>query len=52
LFKKELEALRLKLKNGIISMPDYSFKFEKLLVENSIRDYANLGFWEVDGRAK
>ena len=28
------------------------YEREKLLVENSIRDFANLGFWEVDGRVK
>jgi len=31
-------------------MVDYRFEFEKLKVEVAINEFANLGFWEVDGR--
>jgi hypothetical protein len=50
LYKDEIEDLRKKARSGIIDAPDYTFEYEILLVENSIRDFANLGFWEVDGR--
>lgn len=50
LYDEEVTALRQKLRNGIIQDTDYTFELEKLLVENAIKDFANLGFWEVDGR--
>ncbi|MGI6014349.1 MAG: phage minor head protein [Oscillospiraceae bacterium] len=50
LYDEEVTVLRQKLRNGIIQDTDYTFELEKLLVENAIKDFANLGFWEVDGR--
>ena len=35
---------------GLFSAVEYPYELQKLLVENVIRDFANLGFWEVDGR--
>ena len=52
MYTKDLEVLQHKLRSGIISTSDFNYEREKLLVENSIRDFANLGFWEVDGRVK
>ena len=48
-YQEDIEKLRNKLKNGIINPADYSFELEKMIVENAIRDYSNLGFWGVDG---
>lgn len=50
LYKNEIEELRKEVKSGIIASVDYSFELEKLQVELAIKDFSNLGFWEVDGR--
>jgi len=42
--------LREKLRIGQLDTADYSFELEKLKVENAIKEFANLGFWGVDGR--
>jgi len=31
-------------------MFDYPFEAEKLKIKNAIRNFANLGSWEIDGR--
>jgi hypothetical protein len=49
-YKNDLDALREKVRKGLIEPADYSSEMEKMLIENAIRDFANLGFWEVDGR--
>jgi len=50
IYTDDLENLRSRIKRGILEMADYRHEYQKLIVENAIRDFANLGFWEVDGR--
>ena len=49
-YENDVKVLRDKLKNGTLDYPEYSFELEKLKVEKAINEFANLGFWEVDGR--
>jgi len=49
-YENEFRPLRSRLKDGTLEMVDYQFELEKLKVEKAINEFANLGFWEVDGR--
>ena len=49
-YENRFRPLRSRLKDGTLDMADYQFEFEKLKVEKAINEFANLGFWEVDGR--
>ena len=51
IYKDEIANIRKHVKDGTLEMENYRNEFQKLIVSNAIRDYANLGFWEVDGRA-
>ena len=37
-------------RSGLLELAGYRHELEKIKVENAIKDFANLGFWEVDGR--
>ena len=50
LYKNDIEILRNKIRSGKLDDVEYVFELEKLIVSNAIKDFANLGFWEVDGR--
>ena len=50
IFKNKVDNLRKQIKDGMLKAVEYPYELQKLLVENAIRDYSNLGFWEVDGR--
>jgi len=49
-YENDFSPLRNGLKDGSLEMVDYRFELEKLKIEKSINEFANLGFWEVDGR--
>jgi len=49
-YENDFKPLRNRLRDGVLEMVDYRFEFEKLKVEIAINEFANLGFWEVDGR--
>ena len=51
IYKDEIANIRKRIKDGTLEMANYRNEFQKSIVSNAIRDYANLGFWEVDGRA-
>jgi len=50
IYQNDVNQLRNRIRHGSLEMADYRTEFQKLVVENAVRDYANLGFWEVDGR--
>ena len=50
IYRYDVEGLRKRIQNGTLEMVDYRYELQKLLVEKSIENFANLGFWEVDGR--
>ena len=50
IFGDDVEKLRARIRDGSLEMVEYPYELQKLLVENAIRDFANFGFWEVDGR--
>jgi len=50
IFSNDVEKVRVKIRNGTLEMVEYKFELQKMLVEKSIENFANLGFWEVDGR--
>jgi len=49
-YEKRLEEVRKRLKAGLLEPIDYSYECQKAVVEQSIDEFGNLGFWEVDGR--
>lgn len=50
IYQKDVDILRERIKAGTLEMVDYPSELQKLLVNNAVRDFANLGFWETDGR--
>ena len=49
-YASDLVVVSKKLRSKTIGILDYKFESEKKQIENAIRDFANYGFWEVDGR--
>ena len=52
IYHNDLERLRGQIKNGTLDAVEYPHEQQTLLVRNAIRDFANLGFWDIDGRAR
>jgi len=50
IYQDDLGRLREQIQSGVLDVADYPYEQQKLLVRNALNDYANLGFWEVDGR--
>lgn len=50
IYQSDLTSIGKTIRAEGLSSADYHFRSQARIVENAIRDYANLGFWEVDGR--